>query len=219
MTDHNEYIKNLYGLAIKEDLEKEMADIQPIDSYQNKYLTDIIKSLHIERKTLEKENKQLRKKCSKFEYERNYYMHRGPVLELFDKYIGVYNIEEKTLFVHHFIDSESIFAYGDAAFDGDYACISVRGSWDNWNKDYILKKKCVRDSDGIYEGYVYYIINENIVPGNEYEFKFKDTDGDWIEPVYDGQTIDDVDCLVDLKQNNSGVWNAVLTVRSHMDVL
>jgi len=202
----NNYLRKL--IADLEEERKIFCINKKVDSYQNDYVNS---------EALIKENKHLKKKCSKLERERNYYMSsggggHGTDYELFEKYIGLYNKEESTLFVHHFIDNESIYPYGCYSFDGYYACYSVRGSWDNWDKDHILHKRCVRD-DGIYEGYVYYIIIENIIPGNNYEFKFKDEDGDWIEPIYDGESVDDVECLLKLQQNTSDVWNAVITAK------
>ena len=161
-----------------------------------------------------KEIASLKNRCVKLEQERNYYINQGPYYDLFEKYVGLYNKEKKRLSVHHFVDTESIYPYGCGNFDGDYACYSVRGSWDNWEKDYKLKTKCVRDSDGIYEGYVYYIIADNIIPENDYEFKFKDADGDWIEPVFEEESADEAWCRLKLKQNDSGSWNAIVTVRS-----
>jgi hypothetical protein len=158
-------------------------------------------------------NSVVEAKCAKLEEERNYYIHEGSYYYLFDKYVGLYNEDEKTLIVHHFVDNETIYPYGCGSFDGDYECHSVKGSWDNWNKEYKLKKKCVRDSDGIYEGYVYYITIGNIISKNEYEFKFKDVDGDWIEPIYEGETPDDAGCQLKVRQNNTGSWNAVIMVR------
>ena len=192
-----------------------MTHIQSRYSYQNEYLNLI--NVQTEKESLEKEIKYLKAKCSKLMRERNYYIHEGPVLELFKKYTGLYIVEEAALFLHHFVDNKSIFPYGDGCFEGEYSCVSVRGSWDNWENDYLLKKRCVRDSDGIYEGYVYYIIEENIVPGHEYEFKFKDADDEWIEPIYDGETEENSWSQVKLKQNNSGIWNAIITVRSNVE--
>jgi hypothetical protein len=188
-----EYERNLYCINEK------------VYSYQND---------SVDSKALMKEIKHLKKRCAKLEEERNYYINEGSYYELFEKYVGLYNKEENTLIVHHFVDNKLIFPYGCGNFEGDYTPYTVMGSWDNWNTEYILKKRCVRDSDGIYEGYVYYIIAENIVPGNKYEFKFKDEIGDWIEPVYDGESAEDAGCQLKLKQNTSGIWNAVITVSS-----
>jgi hypothetical protein len=203
----NNYLRKLVA-ELKE--EKKIHNVnEKVHSYQNDYVNS---------EAVMKENKFLKKKCSKLVRERNYYMSsggggHGTDYELFEKYIGLYNKDESTLFVHHFIDNENIYPYGCYSFDGNYACYSVRGSWDNWHKDYILHKRCVRDSNGIYEGYVYYIIVENIIPENNYEFKFKDTDGEWIEPIYDVESPDDVECLVKLQQTTSDVWNAVITAK------
>jgi hypothetical protein len=167
---------------------------------------------YVDSKALIKEIKHLKQKCAKLKKERTYYINEGCFDDdLFEKYVGLYNKEDNTLFVHHFVDDENIYPYRCHNFKGDYACHTVRGSWDNWNKDYALQKKCLRNSDGIYEGYVYYIIVENIISGNEYEFKFKDADGDWIEPVDEGES--DADCNVKLRENTKGIWNAVITVR------
>ena len=178
-----------------------------------RYLTKKCAKSEDERNESLKVKAVLEAKCAKLEEERNYYIHQGPYYELFDKYVGLYNEDEKTLIVHHFVDNESIYPYGCGDFDGDYECHSVKGSWDSWNKEYKLKKRCVRDSDGIYEGYVYYITAGNITPGDEYEFKFKGADGDWIEPIYEGQTPDDAGCQLKVRQNNTGSWNALITIK------
>lgn len=161
------------------------------------------KSINLE---MEKKIKYLKKRCSELVNERNFYMCSSSK-ELFEKYVGMYNLKENALIIHHFIDNQSIYPYGDCQFDGDYACVSVRGSWDNWSKDYTLKKKCVREACGTYEGFVYYIIEENIVSGNEYEFKFKDINGDWIEP-------DDECSYINVKQDSNGIWNAAISVHT-----
>ena len=179
------------------------------------------KCLKLENKCSELEDtcSKLKGKCSELENERNHYIHEGLLLDgLFEKYVGTYNVEDHALIVHHYVDNKSLFPYGIIAFADEYdGCVSVRGSWDNWKKDYTLKKKCVRES-GIYEGYVYYIIEENIVVGNEYEFKFKDVDGNWIEPVDDGDTLEDFEGLVKVKENDNGSWNALITTRSYNDM-
>ena len=218
--EENKYLvsQNTYLKKLITNLEEERR-VYSINENLHSYQKDYVDS-----KVLMEEIKYLKKKCAKLKLERNYYMNSGGggcgvEYDLFKKYMGLYNKEENTLILHHFVDNENIYPYGCYSFDGDYACYSVRGSWDNWNKDYKLHKRCVRDSNEMYEGYVYYIIEENIIAGNEYEFKFKDVDGEWIEPVYEEESADEVDCLVKLKENSKGIWNAAVTVRSTGEVL
>lgn len=184
--------------------QRDYVGLPSIYPYQSGYNIDI-QSKH---ESLEKEIKYLKKKCSSLEYERNYYIHEGPYYDLFSKYVGLYDLDKNALFLHHFIDNKNVFPYGDCQYEGYYSCTSVRGSWDNWTKDYTLKKKCVRNSDGIYEGYVYYIVEESIMPGTEYEFKFKDADGDWIEPIDEYSSPRDL--LINVKKNSDGIWNAIV---------
>ena len=209
----NKYLKE-HIAELEGEMEKVREEVKEVAS-ENKYLKEHVAELEddwMDSKVLMKKIKHLKKKCSNLKKERTYYINEGCVDDdLFEKYVGLYNKEENTLVIHHFVDNENIYPYRCYNFEGDYACGTVRGSWDSWNKDYILQKKCVRNSDGIYEGYVYYIIVENIIPGNEYEFKFKDVYGDWIEPVDEGDS--DADCNVEVQANTNGTWNAVIRVR------
>jgi hypothetical protein len=183
-------------------------------------------------------SKEMRDKCKRFEdrckrleYERNYYMsdyyknYEGRAYsDLFKKYVGLYSVKDKSLIIHHSIDTVSNYPYGNPE---EYVTPSkVKGSWDNWTKEYELRKKTTRNSSGIYEGIVYYItLDEDLRIGNEYNYKFKDNDGNWIEPVnYDSEYDDyndinsfiDYDMLlVDVKRDESGIWNAIFNARSY----
>ena len=184
------------------------------DKYATQNESAIINCFSVEKAALVEEIKRLKRRCAKLEKERSHYMNESSYYDLFNKYIGLYNEEDNTLIVHHFIDNDHVFPYGCGNFDADYACYSVKGSWDSWTTEYKLEKKPVKGSDGIYEGCVYYIVLDNIIAGNEYEFKFQDSEGYWVEPVLVGETAEDAGCQVKVKENNSGSWNAVLTVRN-----
>lgn len=177
-------------------------------SYQNNDLNKLI----AENSLLKKKIKKLKAKCLKLEEERNEYMHDGAYEYLYKKYVGLYNEEDRSLIVHHFIDQSSIFPYGNASYVGDFDCFIVVGGWDNWSKEHTLRMKCVRDSSNNYEGYVYYITLDNeLKEGDEYQFKFKDEQGLWIEPVDEVDGLDS--SLAELKQDSEGIWNAVLRIK------
>ena len=177
-------------------------------SYQNNDLNKLI----AETRFLKKKIIKLKDKCLKLEEERNEYMHDAAYEYLYKKYVGLYNKRDKSLIVHHFIDHASIFPYGNASYIGEYDCSTVLGSWDNWSKEHNMKMKCVRDEEQRYEGYVYYItLDDDLKDGDVCHFKFKDTEGEWIEPNIE---LDGPDAaLIEFKQDSAGIWNAVLPIR------
>jgi hypothetical protein len=173
-------------------------------SYQNDNWNKFIEAYN----NLKKQNRKLMETCQKIKEERNEYMQDSAYDYLFKKYVGLYYPEKKKLIVHHFIDHSNIFPYGDGSYIGEYDCSLVKGSWDNWAKDYELYIKCVRDIEKKYEGYVYYIeLDNDPIVGKEYQFKFKDQCGNWIEPYADSSP------LIELKTDTNGNCNAVITVK------
>ena len=179
-------------------------------SYQNDDL-NVIEKLLEEINNLKKRNEQLLE-------GRNHYMYIYAWTDLYNDYVGRYNPDDKSLIVNHFINRNIMHPYGDADFIDDIKATKIMGSWDNWTKEYKLHKKSV-NSSGTYEGYVDYIIlTDTLQEGDEYEFKFKDKHGDWIEPIDEEfETITDEEtptgAINKLKRNTTGSWNAIIKIR------
>jgi len=177
---------------------------------------------------IEEENKKQKEEIEKLIEERNYYIYVNCWSDLYKEYVGLYNTSEKSLVINHSY-IELFYPYGDDRYitqyeDDDVECLAVKGSWDNWTKEYSIEKKRVTDSCGYYEGYVYYIvIDTEIVNGMEYQYKIKDdVEGGWIGPCIDEDIHDDIEediYLLDsteqkMIRNEMGSWNATLVVRS-----
>lgn len=172
-------------------------------------------------------NLKLKEEIKKLKEDRNYYIYINCWTELYNKYVGLYNTNEKTLVFNHSYN-ELFYPYGNDDYnfkyeDDDLECLTVKGSWDNWANTYVIHKKRVTDDgteDGHYEGYVYYIVLDTLIlNGTEYQYKIKDG-ADWIELCIDEHIEEDIylDDYTEQKmiRNEMGSWNATLVIKDSL---
>ena len=184
-----------------------------------KKLQEKVEKLQEEVKELEEENEKLKE-------ERNHYIYVHCWTELYNKYLGLYDISDKSLVINHSYN-EVFYPYGHDGYNGyedwELEPLTVKGSWDNWTNEYSIHKKLVTDDgreSGYYEGYIYYIIIDiEFKSGEEYQYKIKDDDyGEFIELDFiDEDTEEDIylNDYTDQKmlRNEIGTWNATLVIR------
>jgi hypothetical protein len=155
----------------------------------------------------------LQKRIEELIKERETYMYVNCWRELYKKYVGVY--KDKTLIVNHSYN-KSFYPYGCDNYINSCTedLVFVKGTWDNWNLQYPIYKKCA-DEKNPYEGYVYYItLDKELQNGDEHQYKFYDVGncvcemGNWIEPIIDDEAMGQK-----MVKNSVGTWNASLIIK------
>lgn len=201
-----------------------------------------IEELEKKRQIKELEEKRqiriLENQIEELEEKRNDYLSEFHAEELYNKYVGLYNKKSKRLIINHSCDEYLQFYTCSSCCEFvDEDSYTVKGSWDNWTKEYTIHIQCLLPTIKgtkiypsyytTYEGYIaYIIIDEELKDGEEYQYKYKtiypDEDGDiWVEVDNDGMkpgtdsNIRYIDSEFNQKmiKNEFGEWNACLTVR------
>lgn len=162
----------------------------------------------------------MEKLCEKLKRQRDWY--KEEYLSLTERIhwtqqVGLYRREDKTLVLHYSKDKD-FFPYGNFAWDSTAfsGTIRVKGTWDKWKNVYPLHREILRD-EGIFIGYIYYIVLSEDLYDSICQFKLIDTDGTWIEPVEEDQPYTDDGVQGDYMYMNviqeNGIWNAIVRVK------